>query len=97
MSENNGDFAFPAEPPELKTAVGSQELIAREMLGNDRYEALVKFGEESAQATLDTDHAIANRLNAVAMFYQNIGGLLGLLFWLGAAWSIFFWVIWALH
>jgi hypothetical protein len=100
LSEEQGnDFEslFPEEPQELKTAVGTQEHLLRTALGNDRYEAMLKYEDASAHSVLSTNVAIANRINGLANLYNTIAASLPILFLIGAAWSIFFWVIWALH
>jgi len=94
LSEDQ-EFSFPAEPPELATAIGRQEEILREALGNDRYETMIKFGDEVGEANLATDRAVAHRLEAVATTYETVTASIPVILLLGIGWSIARWVTWA--
>ena len=100
MSEELGnDFSglFPDEPEELKTAVGTHEQMLRAALGNERYEAVLEFENASANSVLNTNIAIANRIEGLANLYNTLASSIPVVVLIGICWSIFFWVIWALH
>jgi hypothetical protein len=91
MSGKNWDDEFEQVIHSAGHPVGSEELAAREALGDEQYEKLVALNDRNNFLALKKEEAQINYLTMLTTLYSVlvVAGLAAILF--GAAWSFYYW------
>lgn len=98
MSEEQKDFnSLFSEPLDLAASVGSAEIELRKSMGNEQFDSLIAFMDASRAASVAFDQANGQRMFTMALLHAATAWALYFFCALAVCWSIFFWVLWALH
>jgi|APCry1669189369_1035219.scaffolds.fasta_scaffold00144_49 hypothetical protein len=89
MYEENSDFEEIISG--LGSLVGEQEIEARRVLGDERYEKTVAFFETANTLTLKRDVSQIRHLDSISSFYGAVSIFVLFSCVMGLVWSLYFW------
>lgn len=97
MSDEKPLHGLFDEDLDLDAAIGENEREMRKAMGNDHFDQYMEFVAANRVNSVAFDATNVRRIGGVASLYESFAGLLPIVALLAIAWSIFFWVVWAIH